>query len=317
MVSALPKPARYTPWTKGVYDVAPAMKPFGTDFGNGVADRRLFQLDTDRDRFRRNKREALCERHSKYVQRKDLSVDVEQAAVETIGGRLADEYPDRFLIQDSERGLFLCGEGGKTSLEVTDKIDPARPMIVPALERLALHIQEDFAIVSTNGDQDWVSYLHLCSPSHWAAEDKIGHTFTEVHRPVPGFERVNAATKGLTEAMVNKGPFVRFVWGVESDFRLNHHPQPAPGWTEEDWRGRDFSHGYFWVRVERQVVWGLPEVGAALFTIKVGFVRSDDVLDDSLLRDTLISSLESMSEDARHYKGLDRDWKTLMQILKG
>jgi hypothetical protein len=255
----------------------------------------------------------LCERHSKYVQRHELSPDVEARACRLIASRLAQEYPERFQLVTVDGGLALAAEGGRIPLEPDDNLARTTP---PPLERLALLLQEDFAIVSTVGSEDWVSFLHLCSPSHWRAEDKIGRSFFSVHEPIPGFAKINAVAANLVDSMVRRGPFVRFVWGVESDFRLNHHPDPPPGWDPDEWQGRIFASSSFWVRTERQVVWGMPEVSAALFAIKVGFVGSDVVLRDPRLKDPLISALESMSAESRDYKGLTRDWNRLMAILK-
>ena len=277
-------PARYTPWTKGVYEVAPGLRPFGTDFGNGEADQRLFQIDNEFPRYLANKRAALAEWPSKYVCRSILSRKVETAAADLIQQRLQLEYPDQ---------------------KVT----------ATTLDQLALLVPEDLVVVRTRDKENWVAYLHLCSPSHWAAKSKVGRSFFDVHAPIPGFERANAVSDGLVDAMVNKGPFVRFVWGVESDDRLNHHPDPPPGRTKDEWLGRRFSLGRFYVRTERQVIWGLPGVGAALFTIRVGHIPDHEILADESLRRPLVEALDSMSPAARDYKGLTREWDSLMKLL--
>lgn len=294
---------RYTPWTKGAYEVAPALRPFGSDFGNGEWDRKLFQIDADFPRYAENKRNALRERRGKYVRAFRLSRAVERAAVDLIVTRLAEDYPERFEA-GYEGETRTLSEGERQWVFTT----PGRGTESQALDLLARMVPEDLAIVSVEDSVDWVSYLHLCSPSHWAAEQKVGRSFFDVHEPIPGFERVNAASAGLVDAMVNKGPYVRFVWGVESDDLLNHHPEEPPG--------RDFSQGHFWVRTERQVVWGMPEVGAALFTIRVGFVPDNEVLADEGLRTSLISALESMTPEAREYKGLTQGWDDLLRLLR-
>ena len=108
---------------------------------------------------------------------------------------------------------------------------------------------------------------------------------------------------------------MRFVWGVESDDRLNHHPEPPPGSDPEQWHGRLFDKGRFWVRTERQCVWGLPEVNAALFTIRVGYVPDDEVLANYTLRTSLRAAVKSMSAEAREYKGLAKHWDRLLPLL--
>ena len=286
----LPAPALYTPWKKGIYEVAPSLRPFGTDFGNGQADLELFQFDSESTRYLQNKRAVLQERSGKYYCQNNLSPQVEHAVCTLIRTKLTGNP------------FGVC------------------PETATSLPELALLIPEDFVVVSTERQQDgslkdWVSFIHICSPSHWVAEEKVGRSFFEVHTPIPDFDRVNAVAPGLVDAMVKKGPFVRFVWGVESDDRLNHHPEPPPGEDFEAWSGRNFSQGRFWVRTERQVIWGLPEVGAALFSIRVGFVPDSVVLASSELRTSLKAALLSMSPAARAYKGLDKDWDRLMKLL--
>lgn len=304
--------ARYTPWTKGVYEVAPALRPFGTDFGNGPADQRLFQLDTELETYRSNKRTCLRERRGKYVRAWKLTREVERAAIELVTTRLAADYPDTFEVGWEGDARTLESDGRKWVLP------PAGPETdSPALDLLARLVPEDIAVVSTAENRDWISYLHLCSPSHWAAEEKIGRSFFDTHVPVPGFERVNAAAAGLVDGMIHRGPFVRFVWTLESDPRLNHHPEPPPGVDAVAWDGRDFEDGRFWVRVERQVTWGLPDVHAAMFFIRVSFVPGEEVLASEELRTTLASSIRSMSEASLAYKGILKSRDRLLGLLEG
>ena len=167
-------PARYRPWLKGVYDVSPGLRPLGTDFGNGSLDSDLFQLDGDLARYQLNKAEAIGERKSKYVQEHKLSASVRESVLSLIRTHLKQDFS--------------------------------------SLEDAAMRVAEDFAIVSTDRGRDWVSFLHLCSPSHWAAEERIGKSFFDIHRAVPEFERVNAVSTSLVQSMIRRGPFVRFVW---------------------------------------------------------------------------------------------------------
>lgn len=304
--------ARYYPWTRGVYEVSPGLRPFGADFGNGDADGKLFQIDEEFDTYADNKRRALRERRGKYVRAFRLSREVESAALHLITSRLATDYPNRFRVEYPDRTVSLYDGDLRYDLSAMTRGDRS-----DSLDFLARLVQEDFAIVSTLDHTDWISYLHLCSPSHWAAEEKVGRSFFDVHHPIPGFERVNAAAPGLIDAMVNKGPFVRFVWGIESDDRLNHHPEPPPNEDSAEWQGRDFSAGRFWVRTERQVTWPLPEVGAALFTIRVGHVSDTEILPNPALLQPLREALLSMSEEAKAYKGLAQDWNGLMKLMGG
>ncbi len=280
--------ARFTPWAAGAYSVAPQLRPLGTDFGNGELDSLWFLMDSRREEFLEAKRRSLAEDPGKYVCRHELRPEVEEAAIEAMRTRLVAEYPE--LSQE--------------------RLD--------TLEDLALQIQEDFCIVQgPHGDdgRNWVAYLHVCCPSHWRPTEKAGLAFFDMHTIVPGFERVNRAAASLVEAMVTKGPFVRFVWSVESDPWPNHHPDAPPGEDQERWYGRNFSLGRFWVRVERQVIWSLPSVSAAIFTIKLVHLSDQEIWASPSLRESLAAALDSMSLESREYKGLAKHWDSLMELV--
>src|SRR2546425_8112613 len=61
-------PARYFPIESGRYEVKPGLFKFGTDFGNGAADRQVFQIDDQFPRYHAAKMAARQERLSKYFQ---------------------------------------------------------------------------------------------------------------------------------------------------------------------------------------------------------------------------------------------------------
>lgn len=272
--------ARYTPWTKGRYEVAPGLRPLGTDFGNGEEDRQVFQFGDDAERLLENKRACLAERPSKYVARHRLSEAAEDAVTAFIRDRL--------------------GIGETLSLE-----------------ELALRVPEDIAIVTTEGETDWLAFGHLCAPSHWALEEKIGRSFAQVHEPIPGFERTAAVAPKMIDAMVNKGPWVRFVWSLESDDRPNHHPDAPPGWDQAEWWGRQFSlKQRFWVRVERQCLIPLPTAQSALFTIRLSWWTMEEILARETLREPLVKALRGMNPEERAYKGIDEAFEALVKLLE-
>jgi hypothetical protein len=216
-----------------------------------------------------------------------LNPAVDAAAAETIANRLCADWPDLFRRSDDALTSAITGE--QVPLRLGD---------------LILQVAEDVAIVQVDQGVDWIAYLNLCSPSHWSAESKIGKSFFATHEPIPGFERVNAVAGAMVDSMIRRGPFVRFVWGLESDDRLNHHPEPPPGEDPIEWHGRQFERGWV-VRFERQTVWGLPNLNAALFVIRVGFVSSETVLADPASFESLCAAVRSMSPEARLYKGVN------------
>jgi hypothetical protein len=177
------------------------------------------------------------------------------------------------------------------------------------MDALACQFPEDIAVVCRDAasGEDWLAKLHLCAPSHWAAADKIGTSWTVTHAPVPGMERSRSAASSLVRVMIEREPTVRFTWGIEFDDRLNHHPQPPPDTEAAVWnrRRRDPAcREPFFLRVERQVIWGLPAVNAAIFTIRIYHTPASALLSDSERRSALHSALLSMSTESVVYKGL-------------
>ena len=276
----LPEPRLYAPWTKGVYDVAPNLRPLGTE--------RALEFDSQWPRIRANKERQIPER----VLRDGLDPIVAEAAVRALAERASTEWPSLFTLGE-RLACHLTGESVLLSAE--------------GLDRLAMNLPCDLAIVRLEDDRDWNTYLHVCAPSHWRPEEKIGRSFVATHAPIPHFERVNAASRGLVEAMVTRGPWVRYVWGLETDSELDHHPDRAPC--------RDFATKPFVVRIERQVTLPLPEHDAAIFLIGTGFVERSTILADESLWRPLKAALNGMSPQAREYKGLTQGFDDLMRQL--
>jgi hypothetical protein len=315
----LPRPARYFPLSGGRYEVAPGLKRLGLPLGNGEADARLFQIDTNFAVYRENELRCRAERLSKYYTTHNFSPQVASAVSRFIAARLHSEYNDLFRLQcqrDDSSVLHcrLTDEvlrfDAKMQLTNVEAAHVPAPAYASALDALCCQIPEDVAVVCTEPKQgDWIAALHLCSPSHWAAEDKIGQDFVAAHAAVPGFAHMNATAPSLLKSMVHKGPFVRFVWGIAPDTRLNCHPEPPPGRASRQEQGLEFgpcSDGSpFYLRVERQCLWGLPHTGAALFTIRISFLSGKEIRTEPRERALLRSALLSMSPESRVYKSVD------------
>ena len=281
----------FTPWKNGRYETSPGLKPLGTDFGNGHWDNCVFILDETAPRRIAAKRESLKERESKYRQVHHLRTQVAEAAANVIQQRLALDAPHVDL--------------------------PTRSTPIDRLDAYALHIPEDLAIVAVENGIDWLAYTHLCAPSHWSPEEKIGKSFTAVHQPVPGFEKTANVAQKMIETMTQRGPFVRFVWGMESDDRPNHHPVAPQGVDQDEWWGRRFSEeGRFLVRVERQCLIPLPSVNAALFTIRLFWWTMEEVRATPELRLPLLQALNGMSPQEQSYKGIAGRLPEIVHLLE-
>ena len=294
MLSALANPERYFPIENGKYEVKPGLRRFS---GN------VFQIDRLFQRYRESKQVAREERLSKYFATSDLDPRVERAVNRFILSRLTNEHPRLFGFDGKTLRCVLTHD----VLHFSDDGDfigaetPGRPPFASGFDALASQVQEDIAITSTRGDQHWLSAVHLCSPNHWAAEDKIGKSFSEIHEPVAGIEAINQREREWVATMVNAvNGLVRFAWGIATDDELNHHPDRRGGWQY------DREDPAAFLRVERQTIWGFPQVGASLFTIRTSFIDCAEIREREHEREALISAIGAMSEQSLRYKGIDR-----------
>jgi len=267
------------------YSTAPRLQPLGAGL--------VFELDDQFPHYHQAKCTARAENLAKYYQTHDLSPAIIRAVRDFWVGRLLVEYPQGFTRYGEQLHCHWTGM----------VVDLTHPEV---LDTLALQVQEDLAVVCVpEQGPDWLAAIHLCFPNYWAAEAKIGRRFIEIHDTVPGMAWMTKAVPRLLESLVSGGPWVRFGWGLATDNRLNHHPEPPPGVAVTDWQGRRFDPAQpeLYLRVERQVLWGLPEVRAFVFTIRTYLTAVADLSFDQ--RAQLAEAVQTMSPASRQYKGLD------------
>jgi dimethylamine monooxygenase subunit A len=319
--------ACYFPLEHGRYQVKPGLRPFGTDFGNGQADQQVFQLDRQFAHYRQMKELARAEHFSWYYQTHQYSTEVATAIAQLIIHRLIQEHPQIFqLHQASSNQITFHSHLTGETLELDARyqlrqVYPVASMQTPygsALDALAMQVQEDLAVVSRVGDRHWVSAIHLCFPNHWAAEEKIGRNFATVHGPVAGMESMNRRGAALVHTMITRRPAVRFAWGLSTDTHLNHHPKSPPGISGDRDSGRQFDpdNPCLFLRIERQVVWGLPAVDAALFTIRTYFQDCQGLKQKPERQSQLMAAIQSMSPESLTYKGLTNSREAILHWLE-
>jgi len=251
--SMMKKQAFYFPLSNGVYEVGPGLHPFGADFGNGRADQCLFQIDETFEKYHQAKIHARTGDLKKYY----LSDGMASPRINAfILERLLSEWPEYFSIsdlQENDRILFCHLTGDRLifdgKMNLIGQETKTRPPYVDAFDALTSQVQEDLTVwrLDRTANREWLS-------------------FAEVHTPVADFEKMRKASRAIVEAIVTKGPYVRFVWGVATDHRLNHHPVASTG--------RQFSpvRPVLYLRVERQTLWPFPDESASLFSIRTYFV---------------------------------------------
>lgn len=306
---------RYLPFLNGVYSVAPGLKAMQKSVN--AEDAFVFSIDDDYLDYINNKNKCRKENINKYYFTNNLDPFKEALINQYIAEQLIKEYPQHFSIDIHDDIVALNNH--QTQQAIAFKSDWLRLVnnskYSSLFDALCSQLQEDAAVccIDDNG-KDWLAAMHICSPNYWAPEKKIGKPFNAVHQPVPGMQKTLNDYLKMLLSVVHKGPFTRFAWGVVTDKKLNHHPQPAINHDEEDWIGRKANDDVqFYIRTEKQNLVGLPQINSFLFTIRTYFY--DVALLNNTEKEALVNAVNSMSDESLMYKGMFNNKHILLQQL--
>ena len=118
--------------------------------------------------------------------------------------------------------------------------------------------------------------------------------------------------------MIHKGPFVRFTWSFVTDTRLNHHPVAPTGIDQIEWKGRSFNKDAdipFYLRIERQTIYGLPSKKNCYFGIGIHFISALELKKDITTLTQFKSIVHSLSVETLKYKSMFDHKEELLKWL--
>lgn len=181
---------------------------------------------------------------------------------------------------------------------------------------LELAFEEDFAVL--DGASGALPWLCVCTPSHWAPEDKLGLDFAAVHASVADGHALATAARALVQLATGGGCWTRQVWSLSPSPRHDQHPRRHP---RTPWPLQDEPQAFAartWLRVERQAFFPVPQApGQAVFSIRVQLRPLTRVIDSPQRAQRLHDSLASMSPAVLQYKGLAQARPPLLRWLAG
>jgi len=162
-----------------------------------------------------------------------------------------------------------------------------------SLVAAALAVSEDICVMQRTQGFWQLTAAAVCFPSHWRPRDKLGRGLDAIHDPVPGYERIAAATDQAFDRIAdNGGIWERFNWTLVADDVLCHlGPGEPPG---QPIRAEDL-----WLRVERQVLSAVAE-DLVVFLIRT-FLTPLPALTQSE-RTALAESLSGVSDELAKYR---------------
>ncbi len=177
----------------------------------------------------------------------------------------------------------------------------------------ALSMQEDFVLLravdgaASSTHEIQAEAMMVNFPSGWQPEHKLGGTLTQLHRPVADGQALRQASAQLSQALSQKGPFLRYVWTLSDTASLNLHPARLEAGTARKnthaMQAPNALHG-IWFRCERQTTLALPQQRRVLFLIRVYVAPLAHAVDSPFKRAALASALRSMSAEVIAYKNI-------------
>lgn len=197
----------------------------------------------------------------------------------------------------NQKFFFEIGDNSKFYNQCKEFIKEYYPIRLKSENyfEIAKEIDEDLIIHTFNNVKDYVSSIHVCLPSGWKPEEKIGKTFREIHEHVP--MNLDNSEK-LAKAIMN-GIFERFVWSIVFEEKYNYHPQYQK-------KAFDIENPEIFVKIERQVTVGFGNF--CLFILRQYLIKDFD-------RISLYNSLKNMNEKEKEYKDLN-EIEPILEHLK-
>lgn len=294
---------KYLPFLNGVYSTAPGLSPLAKHTSD--AGKLIFQIDDFYNHYLNNKTVCRRENIRKYYSQHNALPETVRAVNYYLVHQLQNEHPAIFdYAQTGQQCMLINLRTGELVQWHKVTMQLSNDKYLSLFDALCCQVQEDIAVCQLADDRDWLAAIHLCAPNHWAPLDKIGKPFEAVHAPVPGMDKIMPHYIKMLQLIVHKGPFTRYAWGIATDNRLNHHPIPPAGISNEDWQGRKITDSSkLFIRTERQNMIGFPPLNAFMFTIRTYFYEVS--LLESQEKKALWAAVRSMSPEALAYKGLN------------
>ena len=215
----------------------------------------------------------------------DVTVEYKHKQLEVFSSDLADE-----IISDE---LFRCLN------TITSKYNlPA----VSTIRDLALKVEEDIAVLYLGK----VLAICFCSPSGFIPSLIVGKSFFEIHQPIPDSDLLLKMSDKMGTLLSDstKGSYRRHLWTITANPSNNQHPS-----LKDKYAPKVIDDLYF--RTEVQTTVPLGDNIHALFSVKVSMTPLKEIWNDHEKKNTILASIDSMSDAMLEYKNL----KTIKSIL--
>ena len=316
------------------FEIKADLFPLGTVI-NGKLEQKHFEQDNQLEYFLS---ERLYLFETQLEMRRLIRTDDETGLAESLQrvfGLYAKDHPELIHLEPNgiilhHLGLRLCCSSAATRIE--PEIERLAPTILGEriagwlerqngvarlLDALALSCQEDVVIMRGVAETAHAEVLSVSFPSSWDPRKKIGENFAVIHEPIADNAKLLKASGNTMKALLTKGPFIRFSWGLTINPSLDNHPnspkpEPSQAWLENP--SELVKHSY--LRMERQTTFPMPDLERGLFSIRVYVTPLLERLErDPSLRSRLARFLASVKPEVLEHKEMTSITPGILQWL--
>lgn len=164
-----------------------------------------------------------------------------------------------------------------------------------SIVNFALQIEEDVAVMHHGR----LVAICFCFPSSWIPHERVGQTLTDIHNPVADGEHLRKMSQRIAETMADpaQGSFRRHVWTISNSGALSQHPA-----TKSDRVATTIDD--LWFRLETQTTMPVGDGASSVFFVRVETEPLTVIWNDQEKRNTLLDSVNSMTDAVLEYKNL-------------
>jgi Protein of unknown function (DUF3445) len=316
------------------FDIKADLFPLGTVI-NGKLEQKHFEQDNQLEYFLRERLKLL---ETQLEMRRLIHTDDETGLAESLHrvfGLYAKDHPELIHLEPDGIELKYLGLRLQCSSAAT-RIEPEIERVHPTelgeriaawlerqngvarlLDALTLSCQEDIVIMRGIAETAHAEALSVSFPSGWDPREKLAENFERIHEPIADNSRLLKASGNTMKALLTKGPFIRYSWGLTINPSLDNHPnspkpEPLQAWLENP--NELVKHSY--LRMERQTTFPMPDLERGLFSIRIYVTPLLERLErDPSLRVRLARFVASVKPEVLAYKGMGQITPGILQWL--
>lgn len=193
------------------------------------------------------------------------------------------------------RGNDLWAELPGASLLIRQATNQLGLVETSSIVNFALQIEEDVAVMHHGR----LVAICFCFPSSWIPHERIGMLLTNIHDPVADGDRLRQMSQRIAKTMADpaQGSFRRHVWTISNSGELSQHPANKSTLVPQGIQD-------LWFRLETQTTMPLGDGESSVFFVRVETEPLAVIWDNQEKRNTLLNSVNSMTDAVLEYKNL-------------